>query len=166
MSEKQTKKTVDAKTGTAKKSFAYRNIKKEFTTFETADVISKQFHLELGENYEVKVVQDRDRDWQELANKDVDKVGLAAVLAAATKRGDPLDAFMFKDEEALDISRLDPDNPAAMESALSGSKESTAKLNGLAAKLGMTTDELISAFMDGSLANKIEAKVKPEEKEA
>lgn len=136
---------------TGKKSFAYRNIKKEFRTPKSYENITTQFHLELGEHNETKIVQDRNVDWQELANKDMDKVGLANILELARKRGISANAFAFKDEEALDLSTLDPNDPNAVNQVVTDGAAAHEKLEAIAAQLGVSVDALIDAFIAGTL---------------
>lgn len=133
------------------KTFAYRNIKKEFRPVKGYVNITTQYHLELGEHNETKIVQDRNVDWQELANKDMDKVGLANVLELARKRGLPQNAFMFKDEEALDLSTLDPNDPNAVNQVVTDGAAAHEKLEAIAAQLGVSVDALIDAFIAGTL---------------
>lgn len=136
---------------TGKKSFAYRNIKKEFRTPKSYENVTTQFHLELGEHNETKIVQDRNVDWQELANKDMDKVGLANILELARRRGISADAFAFKDNEALDLSGLDPMDPNAVNEAVSAGSDASKKLEAIAGQLGISVDDLVNAFIAGTL---------------
>lgn len=153
-------KTPEIKTPTA---FNVRNIKKEYNKATKYEVVDKQFHLELGENYETKIVQDRNVDWQELANKDIDKVGLANVLELARRRGDPLANFAFKDSEAMDLSGLDPMQPQDVAKVASGASEADAKLEALAKQIGISKDALVDAFIKGTLADVIAANTQKEE---
>lgn len=135
-------------------TICYRNIKKEFNKFEGAgEPISPQYHLELDEKNAVKKVQDRNRDWAELADKDVNQVGLANILRLMSKGQMSFGQTMFKDDEAIDTSVI-PDDV----STLSG-KDPTKKLEVLATKLGVSVDDLIQAFMNGGLNDLIETKL-------
>lgn len=156
MSEKQKLKKETA----AITSFAYRNIKKDFTPDRETETITKQFHLERGEHNEAVIVEDRKTDWLELANKDADKCGLAYVLDLARRTGQGLEQFGFKDSEAMDSSFIDPMDPSkSLEKAASSLGSNTEKLEKIAKQLGVSTDELIDSFIKGQLAELISAKV-------
>lgn len=143
----------------AAKKYSVRNITKEFHAPLEIDPITTQFHIELGEKSEMVIVQDRDIDWVELANRDVDTVGLANILEIARRRGDDLSSFAFKDDEAMDLSELDPMNPQKTVSLLKGQDESRQKLEALADQLGVSVSDLISAAVNGTLEKVISDKV-------
>lgn len=136
----------------AARSFSYRNIKKEFRTPSKEESITKQFHLELGEKNEVVIVEDRPCDWQELANKDADKVGLANVLDIARRQGlDVHNIYAFKDVEAIDTSMIDTMNPGSIKEVVASKDESMKKLESTAAQLGVSVADLVNAAISGSL---------------
>lgn len=146
-----------------KKQFAVRNIKKEFTTFEDGPVITKQFHIELGDKNETVIVEDRPCDWLELANKDADKVGLVNVLSNIERQGLDVRSFaVFNDSEALDLSELDPMNPHAYNDSIKAQNKAMQELQATASKLGVTVDSLISAAISGKIEDLIKV---PEKKE-
>ena len=156
MSEKnQTKQTKEAA-----KSFAYRGIKKDFNVFKDYPLITPNAHLELGEHNEAVIVEDRPDDWHEIAQKDADKVGLANILEIARRRGEnPYDGrYAFQDGDALDLGNLDPKDPESVKAALGQTSEAQSKLEGIAAKLGISVDELVDSFIKGTLASLIESK--------
>lgn len=148
------------------KSFTVRNIKKEFTQFEELPTTAPQYHLELGENNEAVIVQDRDVDFAELANKDVDSVGLANILELARRRGDSLAAFQFKDEEALDLGDLDPMDPVGVNNMINAGKGAEAKLENIASQLGVTVDELVKSYIAGNVEALIKKGVAKDEEES
>lgn len=151
----------------AAKTFAYRGIKKEFTKFQDYSLITPNAHLELGENNEAVVVEDRPDDWFEIAQKDADKVGLANILELARRRGEnPFDGrYAFKNEEALDLGDLDPNDPESVKAAIGLGKEATEKLEATAKQLGVSVDELVDAFVKGSLNALIESKSQSQPKD-
>lgn len=146
-----------------KTSFQCRNIKKDFHKPTDYSAIEEQKHLELGPNNEVVIVDDRPIDWQEFQNQNVDKVGLANVLELARRRGESLTKFMFKDEEALDTSALNPMDPTSVKEVIASQDASVKKLEGIAAQLGVSVDTLVKAFMDGTFNDLVAAKVKTDE---
>lgn len=146
-------------------SFSYRNIKKDLSVPYVYPTLSEQFHLEVGEHNQAVVVPDRPTDWEELQNTNVDKVGLQNVLLLAQKRGDSLAAFSFQDDEALDLSEINPMNPNAVKDVVASQKEASAKLDGIAQQLGVSTDTLVKAFMDGSFADLVASKIPTEKVE-
>lgn len=151
----------------AAKCFSCRNIKKEFNVFADTESVTKQYHLELTENNEVVVVEDRPTDWVELANKDVDQVGLANVLGIIERQGlDVRTACVFRDEEAIDTSMLDPMNPHVYQQATEAKDESYKKLQATAASLGVSVDTLLTAAMTGTLENLIKANQEKTKSEA
>lgn len=164
MSGKQTKSPIikAPKTG-----FQYRNIKKEFTIFETVPEITEQRHLENTENNGTKIVDDRNIDWFELAQKDRDQVGLANILAIANRNKQNLaqfamrnaDMYALKDDECADLSAIDPMNPDKMQALAEQRDISYKKLEGLAKQLDLSVDDLINAVMTGGLEKIISAKV-------
>lgn len=156
------KKVVSKKVG---KSFAYRCIKKDFTSFGKAKNITPEFHLELGENNEAVIVEDRPTDWFALAQKDADKVGLANILEIARRRGEnPYDGrYAFKDEEALDLGDMDAKNPESVKQAIAAGSQAQKKLEATAAQLGVSVDELVDSFVKGTLSALIEKNVKVDE---
>lgn len=164
MSKTETKEKVKKIAAT---SFSYRNIKKSFTTFRACPEVTKDRHLELGQNNEAVIVDDRNVDWVELAQRDVDKVGLANILEIARRRGEnPYDGtYAFKDEEALDLGELNPNDPESISKTLGASKEASAKLEAVAKRLGCSVDELIDSFIKGSLSELIVSKVGTKEGE-
>lgn len=164
MSEKILKVEEAAKT----KEFSCRNIKKEFTKFQSGESVTPEFHIELGDNNETVIVEDRPTDWIELANRDADKVGLINVLQTIERQGlDVRQACRFDDREAVDTSSLDPMNPHVYSDAVQAKDESYEKLQETAKVLGVSVDGLISAAISGSLdkliAEKTAAKQKEEE---
>ena len=148
------------------KEFAYRNIKKEFTTFKPVEMITKNYHLELGEHNDTVVVEDRPDDWFEIAQIDADKVGLVNVLEIARRTGDNVfdGRYSFKDNEALDISELDPNNPNKTIAQLQAGQEAQKKLAATAEQLGVSVDDLVDAFVKGTLSTLIASKLPSEEK--
>lgn len=141
----------------AKRSFTCRNIKKDFTQFKATEGITPEFHLELTKEQETVIVEDRPTDWLELANKDVNNVGLAYVLDVIQNQGlDVRKVCAFKDDEALDSSKIDPMSTHNYRDALQGQKSAMAELEATAAKMGVTVDSLIKA----ALSNKVEDLVK------
>lgn len=156
--QEQTKKPI---------TICYRNIKKEFNKFAAyGEPVSSQFHLELGEKNEAKKVQDRNRDWAELHDKDVDQVGLANILKLMSRGQLGFGQTMFKDDEALDVAAIPEDiNNIKPE-------DSSKKLQQLADQLGCSVNDLIQAYVNGTLTTLIEDKMnalkgdtKTEEKE-
>lgn len=147
-----------------KRSFAYRGIKKDFTEFEKFETITPQAHLELAEKGEVVLVEDRPTDWVELANKDIEKVGLKAIIDLAEKGlVNPLDV-MFKDNEAdIDLSDINPMDINGLNQVVNSRSENEAKLEKYASQLGISVEELIKATVEGSLTSLIESKTKKEE---
>ena len=141
-------------------TICYRNIKKEFNKFAAyGEPVSTQFHLELAENNQAKKVQDRNRDWAELHDKDVDQVGLANILRLMQRGQLGFGQTMFKDDEALDVAAIPEDiNTIKPE-------QSQVKLKSLAEKLGVSVDELVDSFINGSLTTLIEEKMKTKEPE-
>lgn len=131
-------------------NFRCRNIKKDYSKPYEYKQLTEQRHLELGENNSVVVVDDRPTDWLEFVNNNVDKVGLVNVLELARRRGESLAKFSFKDEEALDLGTLDPMNPQAVNEVLSKQEEAANRLAGIAKQLGVSVDELVKSFMDGT----------------
>lgn len=151
-------------------NFSYRCIKKEFYKPIPSEVITKQFHLELGEKYETIIVEDRKTDWLELANKDLDQCGLANVLKLAQKGLVDTSSLAFSDDEALDLGGLDPMDPSSVNKVISSQAENVKKLEAIAAKVGCSVDELITSTLQGTIADLIAQKMsenteKKEEKE-
>lgn len=174
MSEKQNKTPIKK---APIQTFAYRNIKKDFTKFIATADINKQRHLELTEYNGTKIVDDRNVDWFELAQKDADQVGLANILAIATRNKQNLAQFAMrnaqeyalKDSECADLSMVDPMNPDKM-AALAAQKDSSyKKLEGLAKQLDISVDTLIESVMTGGLekiiSEKLEVKKESEVKD-
>lgn len=154
--------------------FAYRNIKKDFTKFESTEEITTQRHLELTEYNGTKIVDDRNVDWFMLAQQDADSVGLANILALATKNKQNLaqfamrnaEQYALKDSETADISMVDPMNPDAMEKLAQSGNNAENKLKALAQKLDLSLDQLIENVVNGTLEKVISDKlVKKEENE-
>lgn len=148
----------------AAKSFSYRGIKKEFTTFEAPEVITSDFHLELGENNESVIIEDRKVDWAELANKDVDSVGLRHVLENLARQGQSVKdvmrnkTFSFDNSEAIDTSMIDPENPDSIKVLQKQNNEAQSKIDAIAAQLGVSSDKLVKMFSEGKLSDLIAAK--------
>lgn len=155
MSEKTKKVKREAAT-----SFAYRNIKKDFTKFKPNEVITKNYHLELGEHNEAKIVEDRPDDWFEIAQIGVDQVGLANILEIARRRGENAfdGRYAFKDDEALDLGDLDAKDPEAVKAAIAAGSAAQQKLEETAGQLGVSVDELIDSMLKGTLATLIKDK--------
>lgn len=143
-------------------SFIRRFIKKDAQTPIENIVITEQKHLELTGLDTIEIVDDRPVDWFEKQQKDADKVGLANVLEIARRRGDSLEKFAFNDNEAIDISEVDPMNVNQLKESIQTINQSQAKLESIASQLGMTTTELINAFIGGTLTDAIQAKVNQE----
>lgn len=164
MSEKARNEVVKAAT-----TIAYRNIKKDSHVFDSYSNEFPNAHLELGENNETVVVEDRPDDWFEIAQQDKDKVGLANIIDIVRRQGgDPFDGrFAYKDEEALDLSGLDPKDPESVKAAVSKGADALKELKATAEKLGVSVDQLISASIDGSIGELVkkseEVKAKSEE---
>lgn len=153
-------------TQAAIKTVKYRNIQKEVVnTSDDFETLTKEFHLELGENNQAVIVEDRPVDWCEIANKDVNQVGLANILELARRRGDDLSAFAFKDDEALDLGDLDPMNPQAVTDMVASQTAANAKLESIAQQLGVSVDSLVDAFVKGTFADLVASASKVEEKE-
>lgn len=139
-------------------TICYRNIKKEFNKFAAyGEPVSTQFHLELAENNQAKKVQDRNCDWAELHDKDVDQVGLANILRLMQRGQLGFGQTMFKDDEALDVAAIPEDINQIKPS------ETNAKLEALAKKLGVSVNDLVDAFINGTLTSLIEEKMKSTE---
>ena len=151
----------------AKKSFAYRNIKKEFTSFEATPNVTPNAHLELGEHYETKIVEDRPDDWFEFQQIGVESVGVKNIINMLAKRQEnALDGrFAYKDEEAIDTSMIDPMDPEGIKRMATGSEAATKKLEAIAKSVGLTADELVDAMIKGNLSEVIEFKKTVEESE-
>lgn len=147
------------------RSFAYRCFKKDFSTptVGASETVTKQFHLELGQSNELLIVEDRNVDWLELANKDVDSVGLSNILKLASKGLVDPSSLAFKDDEALDLGDLNGNDPESVKNLISSQSESLAKLNALAEQIGCSTDDLIKATLDGSLNAFISSKMAEKE---
>ena len=125
--------------GTVNRSFCIRNIKKEFTEFIPGDVITSQYHLDRGEKNEVVIVQDRDRDWFELAQQDADKVGLVNVLKLASRGQMDLSQCAYSDDEGdMDLSGMNPMDPQAI-------KDAIAQVDDLQKKVDELTTQLAEA---------------------
>lgn len=135
--------------------FSHRNIKKEFTKFVGTPTITKNAHLELGEHNETKIVEDRNDDWFELQQRDVDKVGLANILDLARKQGiNAYDGrYSFKDGEAMDLSDMNPNDPESIKSTIDAGTAAMAELKATAEKLGVSVSDLITAAAQGTLAS-------------
>lgn len=148
---------------TEKKTFAYRNIKKELNVFPSYSEFSDEFHIELGADGEMVIVEDKPTDWRELANKNADKVGLAYVLQVAARTGQMPAPFM--DSEAIDVTMINPNDPDGLHQL--AKEDYKAKVDELAQKLGVSVDELLKAFISGQLEELITSKTgKTEESEA
>lgn len=150
--KKVTDKTANK---TAKKGFSYRNIKKDFTKFDKVEHITTDFHLELGEKNQAVIVQDRNVDWAARADKDVNKVGLANILEIARKRGEDLSKFMFKDEEAMDTSELNPMDPNSVRATIGEGEQAQTKLKQIADQLGVSVEKLVEEFIAGNVESLI-----------
>lgn len=147
-----------------KRSINYRCFKKDFTEFDKFETVTPQRHLELAEKGEVVIVDDRPVDWVELANKEIEKVGLKAIIDLA-ERGlvNPVDV-MFKDNETgLDLSDIDPMDINSLNQIVKGQSQYEATLEKYAQQLGISVEELIKATVDNTLASLIESKMKKEE---
>lgn len=144
--------------------FKYRNFKKDFNKPYHYSNLSEQKHLELGEHNEVVIVDDRPTDWTEFVNNNVDKVGLVNVLELARRRGDSIAKFAYDDKEALDLSDMDPMNPQAINKVIAGQEEAADKLVGIAKQLGVSVDDLVKSFMNGTFNDLVASKVNTEEK--
>lgn len=142
----------------------YRCFNKEFQEFDAPINITEQKHLERAEHDEVVIVDDRNCDWLELANQDVGKVGLANLLKLAEKGQMDITQCRFapETEGGLDISGLDPMDPNAVKSTVASAKTNADKLESIAKQLGVGSDDLVKALLDGSLGTLIETKVKQE----
>lgn len=145
-------------------SFQYRNIKKDFTTFLPHETVTSQCHLELDSDNKTKIVDDRNIDWVELQNKDVDSVGLANILDMARRGQVNLASFGFKDSEAIDTSVIDPMNPDALKDTLDTS-QSEKKLKEIASQLGISVEILVDSFVNGTLGQMIKEKTQTQVKE-
>lgn len=143
-----------------KSSFAYRNIKKDYSKFKATPIVTKNAHLELGEHYETKIVQDRNDDWFEFQQQGVDSVGVKNIIDLLSKRReDPFDGrFMFKDSEASDTSMIDPMNPAEVQRMAANTKAAQERLEALANSVGLTVDELVNGLVKGDLGQVIQSK--------
>lgn len=158
---------VNPNTGEVNKlssSFAYRNIKKDYSIPETSSTISKQYHLELGAKNELLIIEDRDIDWFEIAQKDVENVGISAVLRDVQRGLVDVNSLMTTDE-GIDLSGLNVKDPQSVKDGISSISENEAKLKKLASQLGVSTDTLISKILDGSFSELIQEKSKLEVKE-
>jgi hypothetical protein len=144
----------------AARTFAYRNIKKDFTEFKACENVTKNAHLELGEHYETKIVEDRPDDWFEFQQLGLESVGVKNIIAMLAKRGEnPYDGrFAFKDEEAIDISMIDPMDPESVKRMATGAAAASEKLEALAKSVGLTAEELVDHMIKGDLATFIESK--------
>lgn len=147
--------------------FNYRCFKqKELYKPTQSETVTKQFHLELGEKNQTIIVEDRPVDWVELANKDVDQVGLANVLRLMQKGLVDARDLAFKESEALDLGSLDPSDPESIKETLASQQANVQKLEALASRLGCSVDELIDATINGTIAEFVQSKVEtPEVKE-
>lgn len=151
---------------TESKTFTYRNfVDKPQSELVGSVELTSNYHLERGENWDVKVVEDRATDWKELANKDVDKVGLSAVLAMAQKGLVDPETLAFNDSEALDLGALDPMDPQSVKTTISKGAEAETKLKGIAEQLGVSVDKLVESFLNGSFADLVAEKTKKEGEE-
>lgn len=144
----------------------YRNIQKEeVNTADDFETITKDYHLELGENNQAVIVEDRSVDWNELQNRDIDQVGLANILELARRRGDDLAKFAFMDDEAMDLSDMNPMDPQAVNDMVASQNASSEKLASIAQQLGVSVDTLVDAFVNGKFADLVATATKTEEKE-
>lgn len=137
-----------AKTVTENRSFSYRCFKKDFNKFHEALTITPEFHFERGEGDEVIVVEDRPKDWVEIANQDVGKVGLANILKLAAKGQIDISqcAYNSQTEGGLDVSEFNTMDPESIKSQISSIDELTKKVEELqkqveAAKAAQPTSE-------------------------
>lgn len=148
------------------KVIKYRNIQKEeVKTADDFENITKDYHLELGENNQAVIVEDRSVDWNELQNRDIDQVGLANILELARRRGDDLSKFAFMDDEAMDLGDLNPMDPQAVNDMVASQNASSEKLASIAQQLGVSVDALVDAFVNGKFADLVATATKTEEKE-
>lgn len=159
-------KVSEQATAIETKTFTKGFVKKDWQKPIEGENISEQKHLELTGLDTIEIVDDRPCDWFELQQKDADKVGLANVLEIARRRGDSMAKFAFSDQEAIDTSGIDPMNVNQLQESIASINESSAKLDGIAQQLGMSTTELINAFISGSLTDAIQAKVNQVQQES
>lgn len=144
------------------RSFTVRGIKKNFTDFNSSDVITPEFHLELDKNNETLVIEDRPVDWVELANKDVKNVGLTYVLDLIKNQGkDIRSVCAFQDAEATDTSLIDPMDPNNYRKSINGQKAAMSELEKTASRMGVTVDSLVAAALSGKVEDLV--KIKKEE---
>lgn len=115
------------------RKFSYRCITKEFTKFDEAQIVTRDFHLERGEHDEVVIVEDRKRDWVEIAQQDCGKVGLANILKLAAKGQVNLaDCKYDSDKEGgADISGLNVMDPESIKAQILAIDELTKKVQEL-----------------------------------
>lgn len=152
MSNNEAKKVV--------RKIKYRCFEKEFTDFLPTETITSQFHLELGEKNDVVIVEDRKTDWQELANKDVDKTGIRYVLSLLDKGVINPESLRFKEAEAMDLSDLNPMDPESVKKTIASKEASVAKLENTAKSLGVDVDTLVKALMNGEFATLVDKATK------
>lgn len=152
----------------AAKTICYRNIKKDFTKFVATPNITPNSHLELGEHYETKVVEDRPDDWFEFQQIGVESVGVKNIINMLAKRQENAfdGRFLFKDEEAMDTSMIDPMDPEGIKRMATGSTAASEKLEALAKSVGLTAEELVDSMIKGNLAEVIESKKVEESEES
>ena len=142
----------------AVRKIKYRCFEKEFTDFVPSENITEQKHLDFDEKGVVVIVDDRPCDWLELANKDVDKVGIKYVLEMAKKGLVDPETLRFRDEEALDLSKINPMDPQSIKDIIGSTEENANKLETISKKLGVSVNDLIQAFASGKLADLVESK--------
>lgn len=139
---------------TIKPAEAHKNI----SVWETRD-------FKIGPYQEVEVVKTGKQDFQALVESNKEKCGLDYVIKLAKLQGK--DFFADKIglapiEEYGDTTVL-PETLQEGKQVIAEGDKAKAKLEAMAKSLGMSTDDFITAFTDGTLASKIEAAKKESE---
>lgn len=164
MPSQATQTKVETKKVETIRTFSYRNIiNKKFNPARVDKTITSDFHLERAEGDSVKIVQDRNIDWVELANRDVDQVGLANILKLAAKGQIDITRCAFKDSEAADLSSLDPMNVNQIHESIQTQDANAKKLEAIASQLGVSVDKLVDSFLNGTFADLVSAATKTSE---
>lgn len=148
----------------AVRKIKYRCFEKEFTDFIPCETVTEQKHLDYDDKGVVVIVDDRPCDWQELADKDVDKVGIKYVLEMAKKGLVDSETLRFRDEEALDLSKINPMDPQAIKDVIGSTQENAQKLESIAKELGVSVNDLVQAFASGTLGSLVDSKTATVEK--
>lgn len=133
---------------------------------EINESVIMDYKFKIGPYGSVSIVESGKRDFQAEVNQFKDKCGINFVVALATKRGIlPSDKpFAFNPDNVADIVGF-PETQEEAKRLTENTKKNVDYLGNFAKKYGLSTEDLVNKYKDGSLNDYLSNFVKKEVKE-